>query len=93
VIPSLLALAIDAHPKASGAISGVLMFASGGGSFTAPAVIGAVADRSSLALAIWLIPVLAAVLFVLHLTAGRSGEPAHPDVDHATPRVRQDITD
>lgn len=72
VIPSLLALAIDKNPKASGAISGVLMFASGGGSLTAPAIVGAIADRSSLALAMWLIPALAAALLVVHLAGGDS---------------------
>jgi MFS transporter, FHS family, glucose/mannose:H+ symporter len=68
VIPSLLALAIDAQPHASGAISGLLMFASGGGSLAAPAIVGIIADRSSLAAAIWLFPVLALVLLVVHGT-------------------------
>lgn len=66
VIPSLLALAIDAQPHASGAISGVLMFASGGGSLVAPAIVGIIADQSSLATAIWLFPVLALVLLLVH---------------------------
>jgi fucose permease len=68
VIPSLLALAIDAQPHASGAISGLLMFASGGGSLAAPAIVGIIADRSSLAAAIWLFPVLALILLVVHGT-------------------------
>jgi FHS family glucose/mannose:H+ symporter-like MFS transporter len=69
VIPSLLALAIDAQPHASGAISGVLMFASGGGSLAAPALVGIVADQLSLATAIWLFPILALVLMLVHKTS------------------------
>jgi fucose permease len=75
VIPALLALAIDAHPESSSAISGVMMFASGGGSLLAPALIGIVAGHSSLAAAIWLLPVLALTLAALHLISNRRPRP------------------
>jgi fucose permease len=74
VIPALLALAIDAQPHASGAISGVLMFASGGGSLAAPAIVGVLADRLSLATAVWLFPVLALVLLLVHSTTKPAAE-------------------
>jgi len=89
VIPSLLALAIDAQPQSSGSISGVLMFASGGGSFMAPAIIGAAADRSSLSAAIWLIPATAAALCVLHIAGRRFAKPDRPSTD--TGRERQHV--
>lgn len=80
VIPSLLALAIDEQPQASGRISGVLMFASGGGSLLAPAAVGALAQGSSLAVAIWLIPVSALLLLCLHVSGQR-----------ATARIRTEV--
>lgn len=72
IIPSLLALAIDARPHDSGTISGILMFASGGGSLTAPAVVGIVAEQASLVLAVWAFPVLALLLMAVHV----AGSPA-----------------
>jgi fucose permease len=83
VIPSLLALAIDDQPHASGAISGLLMFASGGGSLAAPAIVGILADRSSLATAVWLFPVLALVLLLVHSTSKQAAvgkETAEPSL-------------
>jgi FHS family glucose/mannose:H+ symporter-like MFS transporter len=79
VIPSLLALAIDAQPQASGAIAGVLMFASGSGSLAAPALVGIIADGLSLATAIWLFPVLSLVLMLVHKASGQVAKaPATP---------------
>lgn len=82
VIPSLLALAVDAQPHASGAISGVLMFASGSGSLAAPALVGIVADNASLAAAMWVFPVLALVLLGVHnLARPGAATPAEDSAD------------